>query len=155
VSEAEAISVAPRRGRVATIALRVLRIVVGIDFIIGGVLKLAGAQIMVDLFDRIGAGQWLRYLVGVVELSGGIGVLIPAVSGLAAIGLCALLTAATFTNLAIGDPLWAPLFWLVLAAIIAWRRWPQTKELLAGRRRLRHASDPHSSSEPHSSRHPA
>ncbi len=121
------------RGRVANKVLWVVQVVVGIDFIIGGSLKLGGARVMVDLFTRIGSGQWFRYLVGLLELAGGIGMFIPALAGLAALGLSALLAAAAFTNvIVIDDPPWVPLIWLVIASVIAWRRWPQTKALLTG-----------------------
>lgn len=39
----------------------------------GGISKLAGDPVMVDMFADIGAGQWLRYLVGALEVSGGVG----------------------------------------------------------------------------------
>lgn len=126
------------RKRVAGVVFRVVQVVLGIDFIIGGSLKLGGVPSMIDLFDRIGGGQWLRYLVGFVELAGGIGVLIPMLSGLAALGLCALLTAAAYTNVFIvNDPPWVPLIWLVVSAVVAWRRWPRTKELFSSVARLR------------------
>ncbi|WP_345575293.1 DoxX family protein [Nonomuraea rosea] len=134
----EAISKTVPKGRVAGKALWVVQVVLGLDFIIGGSLKLLGVPSMVNLFGRIGAGQWFRYVVGSLELAGGIGVLIPALGGLAALGLVSLLTAATFTNaFIVDDPPWAPLFWLVVAAIVAWRRWPRTKMLFSGLRRRR------------------
>ena len=34
--------------------------------------KLAGDPVMVDMFADIGAGQWLRYLVGALEVAGGL-----------------------------------------------------------------------------------
>ncbi|GIF42954.1 DoxX family protein [Actinoplanes xinjiangensis] len=119
----------PARGRKTNRLLWVLQIVVGLDFIAGGLAKLFGMQRMVDLFDHIGAGDWLRYLVAVVEIVGGIGVLIPALSGLAAIGLATLMVAATYTNVVIIGEGWAPVAWFVLVVIIAWGRWPQTKAL--------------------------
>jgi putative oxidoreductase len=123
------------RGRVLNRLLWVAQIVVGLDFIAGSLAKFFGLQRMVDLFDHIGAGHWLRYLVAVLELCGGIGVLIPALSGLAATGLAALMVGALYTNVVIIDEGWAPLAWFVVVVIIAWGRWPQTKALFA---RLRH-----------------
>ena len=138
MTDNEALNKTTSKGRMAPKLLWVVQIVVGIDFIIGGVVKLIGIQAMVDLFTRIGGGQWFRYLVGFLELAGGIGVLILPLSGLAALGLAALLSSATFTNVVIiDDPPWVPLFWLTVVAIVAWRRWPQTKALFAGFRRGR------------------
>ncbi|MEV0134062.1 DoxX family protein [Dactylosporangium sp. NPDC050688] len=123
------------RSRIGNRVLWVMQVVVGVDFIVGGLAKLGGLQRMVDLFDHIGAGHWLRYFVGVVEIFGGIGILIPKLSGLAATGLALLMVGALYTNVVLIDESWAPLAWLVIVAIIAWRRWPQTKALLSRFRR--------------------
>ena len=40
-------------------------------------MKLSGSPVMVDLFAESGAGQWLRYVVGVFELADAIGLLVP------------------------------------------------------------------------------
>ncbi len=53
---------------------------------------------MVDMFADIGAGQWLRYLVGALEVAGGVGLLIPALAGLARSRVGALLAGATITD---------------------------------------------------------
>lgn len=136
VTDYDAVKEPTSRGRVGAYVVLGLRIAAGIDFLVGGSMKLGGAPSMVDLFTRVGAGQWLRYLVGTAEVSGGIGLLIAAVAGFAAIGLSALLVAATFTNLVIiNDPPWAPLTWLIVVAIVAWRRWPRTRAAIAGLRR--------------------
>jgi uncharacterized membrane protein len=71
----------------------------------------------------------------VLELCGGVGVLIPALSGLAATGLAALMVGALYTNVVVIDEGWAPLAWLVVVSIIAWGRWPRTKALFARIRR--------------------
>jgi uncharacterized membrane protein YphA (DoxX/SURF4 family) len=55
-----------------------------------------------------GAGQWLRFLVGVLELAGAVGLLVPALVGAAAAGLAALLTGALIIRVAVlgGPPSW-------------------------------------------------
>ena len=122
---------AATRGRGLTITLWVLQAVLAFGFISGGVLKLSGSPVMVELFADIGAGQWLRYVVGVLELAGGVGVLIPRLSGLAALGLVALMAGASITNVFIlGIAAWVPLAYLVLSAVVAWGRRPETNSLL-------------------------
>lgn len=54
---------------------------------------------MVPKFDEIGLGQWLRYVTGVLEIAGGIGLLVPMLCGLAALGLSLVLLGATLTEL--------------------------------------------------------
>ena len=122
------------RGRARTIGLWVLQVLVAFQFAGGGWLKLSGAPEMVDLFAAIGAGQWLRVLVGALELAGAIGLVIPRLAGLAALGLSSLLVGAGATNLFILDAApWLPIGLLLLSALIAWGRWPQTRvELQSG-----------------------
>ena len=55
-------------------------------FLFAAAPKLTGQHTAVQMFGQIGAGQWLRYLVGTAELAGAIGLLIPRLAGLAAAG---------------------------------------------------------------------
>jgi uncharacterized membrane protein YphA (DoxX/SURF4 family) len=87
----------PRR-RTSTL-LWTAQILLAALFVIGVALpKLAGSQKMVQEFGLIGAGQWLRYLVGTTELAGAIGLLMPWLAGLAAAGLAAEMAGATIIN---------------------------------------------------------
>lgn len=87
---------------------------------------------MVELFAAIGAGQWLRLLVGALEVAGALGLLAPRLCGLAALGLSALMLGATATNLLIlGANPWLALVLLLLSALVAWGRWPEARRLLA------------------------
>ena len=86
-------------------------------------MDVTGDPVMVDLFGRVGAGQWLRYVVGALELAAAVGLLVPRLAKLAAAGLVLLMVGAAVTNVAIIDesPL-MPLAYLVVAGIVAWRR---------------------------------
>ncbi|MBB3675418.1 DoxX family protein [Modestobacter versicolor] len=92
---------------------RVLRIGLAVVFLAAGLSKLAGAPELVDLFDDIGAGQWLRYLVGVCEVAGAVGLLVPRLTRPAALGLTALMVGATVVNVAVLQV--SPLVTVVLA----------------------------------------
>ena len=123
-------------GRPVSVALWVLQAVLAFQFAGGGLLKLTGSPEMVDLFATIGAGQWLRYVVGALEVAGAVGLLVPRLSGLAALGLAALMLGATVTNLfIIGESPWLPLGLLLVAAVIAWGRRSRTRALAAWRQR--------------------
>jgi putative oxidoreductase len=61
--------------------------------------KLIGDHGAVQEFAAIGAGQWFRVLVGIIELAGAIGLLVPSLAGLAAAWLAADMFGATITNL--------------------------------------------------------
>jgi putative oxidoreductase len=127
-------STSSRRRRLGEGVLTALRVVLAIQFAIGGVLKLAGSEPMVTLFADIGAGRWLRHVVGVLELAGAIGLLIPAVAGVAAAGLTALMAGALITRVAVlGGPPVLELLFLVAVAALAYHRRGQLRSLAARR----------------------
>ena len=108
-----------RRARAGRIGRWAVRIVLAAQFVAGGVLKLTADPTMVAMFDDIGAGQGLRLLVGACELAGGIGVLLPPVSRLAAAGLVGLMIGAAITNVvALQISPVVPLVLLVLALLV-------------------------------------
>ena len=127
----------PRR-RTSTL-LWAAQILLGALFISLGLAKLKGGQ--VQEFDLIGAGQWMRYLVGAAELAGGIGLLTPWLAGLAAAGLAADMAGATITNVTVLHNttyfgmalLTAPL--CAVFALLAYARRQQIKALWAAVRR--------------------
>lgn len=81
--------------------LRAAQVLLAVVFVFAAVPKLAGQHSAVQMFGQIGAGQWLRYLVGAAELAGAIGLLIPRFAGLAAAGLAADMAGASIINLAV------------------------------------------------------
>jgi putative oxidoreductase len=113
-------------GRALNITLWAIQILLALAFVSAGAQKLAGTQYMVHMFGTIGAGQWLRYAVGLVEIAGAVGLLLPPLSGTAALGLVGLMVGATITNLFIGYSVAMPLVFLVVAALIVWGRPAQT-----------------------------
>ena len=94
-------------------------------FAMAGGVKLTSTPGMVQEFHQIGAGQWLRYVTGILEVSGAIGVLIPKFRFWAALQLAAVMAGATFTNVVILHlPNVAGLtgVLLALALMLAWLR---------------------------------
>src|SRR3954468_7054236 len=91
-------TVAHTPGRAISFGVWILQVALAAIIAGGGISKLAGDPVMVDMFADIGAGQWLRYLVGALEVAGGVGLLTPALAGLASLGLAALLTGAVITD---------------------------------------------------------
>jgi uncharacterized membrane protein YphA (DoxX/SURF4 family) len=86
-------------------------------------------------FEEIGFGQWLRFVTGVLEIAGGIGLLIPLLSGLAALGLTLVMVGAVITELflvANGGAV-LPLILLVLFAAVAYFRRDTIVRLLSSR----------------------
>jgi putative oxidoreductase len=67
-------------------------------------------------------------VVGVLELAGAAGVLLPRLSGLAALGLMGLMAGAILTNvLVLGTSPLLPIVLMLVSALVAWGRWPQTR----------------------------
>lgn len=119
-------------GKALNITTWVFQILLGAFTIVGsGAPKLFGVEAAAEGFDLIGWGDWFMYLVGVLEIAGGLGLLIPRVAGLAAIGLSLLMIGAAIFNVAILDyPILTPLILLALFAGIAWVRRNQTQRFL-------------------------
>ena len=115
----------PASGKGKLITLWILSGLVALAFVFVGGGKLAGTAAMVELFDKVGLGQWFRYLTGLLEVAGGIGLLIPRYAFYAAILLDVVMIGAVITHVAIvgGSP--APAASpFVLSGIIAWLRKP-------------------------------
>ncbi|MGR8011181.1 DoxX family protein [Streptomyces hypolithicus] len=101
--------------------------------------KLVGHSSATEIFDTIGFGDWFMYLVGALELAGAIALLIPALAGVSAIALSALMVGAFVTQVLAfdGQNAATPLIVMVPLAVIAWTRRHRTAELPAlVRRRL-------------------
>ena len=112
-------------GKGRLITLWTLSGLVAIAFVFVGGGKLAGTAAMVELFDKVGLGQWFRYLTGLLEVAGGIGLLIPRYAFSVAVLLAVVMIGAILTHVAVvgGSP--APAASLfVLSGIIAWLRKP-------------------------------
>lgn len=117
---------APDTSRAAHRALWTLQILLGVFLVVGSSApKFVGETTAVEMFTDIGAGQWLRYLVGVVELAGGIGLLVSRLAGPAAVGLMAFMVGAAYTQaFVLGNPMMVstPAIIFALCALIAWGR---------------------------------
>jgi putative oxidoreductase len=57
-------SVPRSKGGFINTTLWVLQILTALAFLLAGTMKLVSAQEMVKTFDKIGVGQWFRYVTG-------------------------------------------------------------------------------------------
>jgi len=123
-----------RKVRPGTVALWILQLVLASQFAMAGVMKLSGNEQMVTMFTDIGAGQWLRYVVGVLEVAGALGLLVPRLCGLAALGLAGVMAGAVFINVVVlGYSPVVALAFLLLAGLIAWFRRSAIRDLITRR----------------------
>jgi putative oxidoreductase len=94
-------------------------------FLAAGGSKLAAVPAMVEMFAKIGAGQWFRYLTGALEVIGAVGLLVPRTAFYGAVLLAVVMAGAIVTHLAVlgGSPIPA-LVLLVIVGTVAWLRRP-------------------------------
>src|SRR5262245_46811281 len=107
------------------------QILLAFVFVSAAVPKLNSDPGMVHEFAQIGAGQWMRYLVGTTELAGAISLLTPWLAGLAAAGLAAEMAGATIINAAVlhtGTGVVTAVL-CAASALLAYRRRQQIKDL--------------------------
>ncbi|TDO44937.1 DoxX-like protein [Kribbella sp. VKM Ac-2527] len=122
-------TVTMRKVRPATVGLWVVQVLLA-EFVSAGLMKLSGSAVMVEMFAEIGIGQWFRYLVGALEVAGAIGVLVPRLSGLAALGLAGVMVGAVVTTVfVLGASPAVPFGFLLLAGLVAWARRAAIREL--------------------------
>ncbi|WP_308818540.1 DoxX family protein [Pseudonocardia alni] len=111
-------------------ALWVLQILLGLFSVLASALpKFWGDPFAVAIFDGIGLGQWLRYVVGFLELAGGIGLCTRRFAAPAATGLVLLMIGAALTQAFVlhgGALVVTPLVLGALAAVIAVARRNET-----------------------------
>jgi uncharacterized membrane protein YphA (DoxX/SURF4 family) len=85
--------------------------------------KFIAHPVPVETVEALGAGQWLRVAIGIAELAGAIGLLVPRLAWLAAGCLALLMLGATGTHLFLigGSPAFAIVLMLGCATV-AWLR---------------------------------
>jgi putative oxidoreductase len=112
-------------GKGRLITTWILSGLVALAFVAASGAKLSGVAAMVEVFDKVGLGQWFRYVTGLLELAGGIGLLIPRYAFYAAALLATVMAGAIIAHLTVlgGSPA-AALILLALSGIIAYLRKP-------------------------------
>jgi putative oxidoreductase len=122
-----AVSPGTRKNLALSAFLWVLQIGAALFLLSAAIPKLTGDPMMVQVFGAIGLGQWFRYLTGLLEVIGSIGLFIPRVTGYAALLLSAVMAGGVLTHLFIlgGSPM-AAFVLLVVNLVIAWGRLRRT-----------------------------
>ena len=108
----------------------ILQVVLGLFFMFAGFNKLREMSATVTMFGNLGLPSVLAYVVGGAELLGGLGLLVPRLTRLAAVGLLIIMIGAVFMHatkipggLAGGLP---ALVCLILLGVLIWLRQPIT-----------------------------
>lgn len=101
-----------------------LRILGAAAFLAAGGAKLAGVAMMVEVFNAIGIGQWLRVVTGLVEVIAAVALLVPATAAFGGVLLALMMLVATGVHLFVigGSPVPALVLMLITGAV-AWIEW--------------------------------
>jgi putative oxidoreductase len=113
--------------------VRIAELALGMLFVIAGLVKLSGIALMVDLFARLGFGQWLRYATALVEIAGGVLLIAGHMEYLAALALAVIMVGATAASVIVFNrsPI-PPALTLIALVVLAWKRHP-SHEVEVGR----------------------
>jgi putative oxidoreductase len=100
-----------------------VQILTALAFLAAGGSKLSGAPAMVDMFEKIGFGQWFRYVTGSLEVIGALLLLLPRTAAVGGSLLAVVMIGAIGAHLFIigGNPIPAVVL-LVLAITVGWNR---------------------------------
>ncbi len=121
------IPVGSKSGKAKTVALWVLTALLAALFVFAGAAKFLNAEEARRQFAEIGYPGWFLVLIAVLEIGGGLALLIPRFASLAAAVLGVVMVGAVFTVLRHGDALQAlvPLVCLALLGLVGYARSPR------------------------------
>jgi putative oxidoreductase len=118
-------------GKASNIALWTLQALVALAFVAAGSGKLLGSADMIALFEAVGIGQWFRYVTGLLEVVGGVLLVIPDKTAFGAVLLACVMAGAVVAHLTVlHTAATVPLVLFALTALIAWGRRSQLTGLL-------------------------
>jgi len=124
-----AASATVRSSRSGTILARVLSVLLTLVFLAAAGAKLAGVPMMVANFDKIGFGQWFRYVTAILEIVGAVALWVPRMRFFGAVLLAIIMIGAVTAHLtALGTNPMPPIVLFVLSATVAWLRRPSAAE---------------------------
>jgi uncharacterized membrane protein YphA (DoxX/SURF4 family) len=120
---------------IGTVGLWVLTALTAAMMAFAGTPKVMGNPQMVEGFAKMGFPTWFLPTIGILEIAGAIGLLIPRLSGLAALGLSVILVGAVGTHFANHDAAHsAPaIVFLVITAGLAYARRESILALIPGK----------------------
>lgn len=108
--------------RTKTVLSWVVASLLAAGFIMAGLGKLTGAAN--EMFAHWGYAAWFATFIGVIELAGAVGLLIPRLTRPAILGLAVIMIGAAYTHVANGEGLGVlrPIIFMVFLATLWWLR---------------------------------
>ena len=94
-------------------------------FVVNGWGKMFGrSEMWAGRFEGWGYPDGFSYLIGGLEVLGGVALLVPLAAGIGAAGLIVIMVGAFFTHVLHGEPFWGPLVFGLLLSVVAYVRRP-------------------------------
>jgi uncharacterized membrane protein YphA (DoxX/SURF4 family) len=116
-------SIAYQLSKARNISAWILQVLLALAFLAAAGAKLASVPMLVEEFNLIGLGQWLRYMAAIVEIIGAIALLTPRFAAYGALWLAITMFFATLAHLFAMHNNPAPaLVLLVLNLVVFWLR---------------------------------
>jgi len=96
-------TIAERRARRIDAAVWILRVALASIFVIVGLVKIPGSihPMWVRLFERIGFGQWFRYFTALVEIVGGMLMIVPSATMVSGLFLASTMVGALLVHISV------------------------------------------------------
>lgn len=119
--------------KLVSFATWTLRIVLAGLFLSAGYKKLTGDPAMTLLFEQMGTGIWLQYLIGGIEIGAGVFVLVPMTGMLGGLLITGAMVAAAIASLTLNgietpfENFTLSLILLAMGAFIAWQSRPHLR----------------------------
>jgi uncharacterized membrane protein YphA (DoxX/SURF4 family) len=120
--------------KVISFATWTLRILLAAFFLSTGYKKLTGDPAMTLLFEQMGSGIWLQYLIGGFEIGAGVFVLVPMTGVLGGLLITGAMVCAAIVSLTIQgienphEKFTLSLILLAMGAFIAWQSRPHLRD---------------------------
>ncbi len=111
-----------KSSRVRTVLSWIIAVLLALGYGMAGLGKLTGAAS--EMFAGWGYPAWFALLIGVLELAGAVGLLIPRLTRWAVLGLTGIMIGAVFTHGLNGEvaQVSRPLIFLALLGLLWWLR---------------------------------
>jgi putative oxidoreductase len=126
-------TVAPATRPRVNVALWVVQALLAAFYLMGAVPKILGDPVVLEGFALIGFGAAATMVIGLLEVAGAVGLLVPRLCGVAALGFVGLMVGAvlfTVAGIGVGAAV-VPAVLLVVVGAVAWARRDRTVALSA------------------------
>ena len=113
-----------KTSRIRGVITWVLIVVLGLMFLVAGLGKLIGGEAASEAFSAWGYAAWFATVIGALEMTGGLGLLIPRTTRYAIVGLLCIMLGAMYTHLSNGEGLQVlrPIGFALALWIVWWLR---------------------------------